>query len=264
MMYNYSIKGDEKMYSLKKFKAALALVLMMVLLTASIGFPVAAAQETISSVLDEESGLIFGDSNGDGAVDSIDYSLLRNYVNGTLEIFPYKDAVYSMDVDADGDIDSQDALAVKDFILQRRYSFPADILVASMPQKVFRYNYTNYAWGTVIEDLSIDNQGNVTASGAITEASDDNPPITKIPKIELQEKYLDLLKASSGTITPKTFQWFDAGDCTYSGYISDGTTKEVLLKLDGDFTQDNLSPYAAPILDWFKGIISGYFYVPRF
>jgi hypothetical protein len=262
MLYNYSTEGGQKMYGLKKIRGALALALMLGLLTTSIGFPVAAAQETTSSVLAGESGLVFGDANGDGAVDSIDYALLKNYVGGTLEVFPYKDAVYTMDVDVDGDINSLDVSALKDFILHRSDSFLADVLVASMPQKVFEYNYTNYAWGTIIEELYIDNEGNVISSGDMIEDTADNPTVTKIPKIELQEKYLDLLKASLGTLTPVTHQWFDAGDCIYSGYISGGTN--VLLKLDGDFGQDNLSPYTAPLLDWFKVIIGGYYYVGSF
>jgi hypothetical protein len=60
------------MYKLKKFKGALALSLMLVLLTTIVGFPVAAAQETTSSVLAGEGGLIFGDANGDGIVNVMD------------------------------------------------------------------------------------------------------------------------------------------------------------------------------------------------
>jgi hypothetical protein len=49
-----------------------------------------------------------GDVNGDGDVDSLDYSLLKQYTNGTIKDFPVDEDLWAGDLDGDGIINAAD------------------------------------------------------------------------------------------------------------------------------------------------------------
>ncbi|HEX2925232.1 MAG TPA: dockerin type I repeat-containing protein [Ruminiclostridium sp.] len=236
----------------KQSKVVLALVLVLTLIITCCVVS-AASEEQAGSSSTAADRLIFGDSNGDGVVNSVDYATLKYYVDGKINALPYDKAGYTMDVNADGVINSNDVDLVRNFLLGNISSFPADEIINGMPETVFEYKYENYAWGYQFAVLDIDNEGNIHVSGIFPE----NLPITKIPKIEVQEKYLDLLKASEQPLSNKVQKGADAGAYTYTGYIP-GSEKlqQVLLALEGDYRQQNLSPYAASLVQWLKQIVN--------
>jgi hypothetical protein len=127
-------------------------------LIASMGFPVAA----------EESGLIFGDANGDGIVNSTDNTILNQYIAGNIQTFPYYMGTYTLDLNNDGFINANDADLLGRYLLGTLSSFPASNIVKNMPQTVFQYNYINGAWGYVSINVTIDKNGNVYTDSTIT------------------------------------------------------------------------------------------------
>ncbi|WP_278287555.1 CotH kinase family protein [Ruminiclostridium josui] len=65
---------------------------------------------------------VYGDLNSDGSVDSIDYSILKGYLFGSITISDPKVA----DVNGDGNIDAIDLSLMKQYILHIITKFPAD------------------------------------------------------------------------------------------------------------------------------------------
>ena len=63
-------------------------------------------------------GLI-GDLNGDGEINSTDYSLLKRYILRKIDTFPVSDDLWSADLNGDGDIDSTDYSLIKRYILRK-------------------------------------------------------------------------------------------------------------------------------------------------
>jgi Dockerin type I repeat. len=245
------------MYFVKKSKSVLASVIMLVMVMTFGGFS-AAAQETKANISAVGDSLVFGDANGDGLVNSTDYILLNKYVSGGAQTFPYDKAAYTMDVNVDGLIDSKDSDLVKGFLLGDISIFPGDEIIKSMPTVVFKYSYENFAWSHQQAALNIDSEGNISASSTLPLKP--NPEITKIPKIEIQIRYIQLILASKGPYTDLKHTAYDAGKTIYSGAASNtGSYREILLKLSGDYSQDNLSPYAQLLVDWLKGIVRMYF-----
>jgi hypothetical protein len=65
-----------------------------------------------------------GDVNGDSNIDSLDYSLLRNYMLGEIDKFSYEYGMEAADVNNDGVINSLDSTYVKRYILGTIDQFP--------------------------------------------------------------------------------------------------------------------------------------------
>lgn len=236
---------------MKRLKVGLCFVLTLMLFSNCVGVS-SALVESNADVSTRTETLIFGDANGDGRVNSTDYAYLTKYLAEVLEAFPYDKAILTMDLNGDGLINSTDYSILKRFLINVISSFSVTDVIDSMPQKVFEYNYENYAWMSYDDGVYIDKEGNIHSYNNIEK---EDTIIGNIPIVELQEKYLFLLKANSGKISEEFQMGADGGAETYKGYISnvegEGTI-EVLLLQEGDVQQQNESQYAAELVDWIR------------
>jgi exopolysaccharide biosynthesis protein len=86
------------------------------------------AERLIGSALfiyEDSKPFIYGDVNGDGMVNSIDYALLKQYILGMTD-FTYKYAAQSADVNGDGSIDSMDFAFLRRYLLGSIVKFPVE------------------------------------------------------------------------------------------------------------------------------------------
>ncbi|TYQ12844.1 UNVERIFIED_CONTAM: subtilisin family serine protease [Acetivibrio alkalicellulosi] len=67
---------------------------------------------------------ITGDLNGDDRIDSTDIVLLRRYILGIINEFPYPEGINAADVNADGVIDSSDYILLRRYLLGLITEFP--------------------------------------------------------------------------------------------------------------------------------------------
>lgn len=79
----------------------------------------------ISNELPEEEEITIGDINGDGDINSTDYTLLKRYILGTIDEFPIKNGFAVADLDGDGSINSNDMALLKRYVLGFISEFPA-------------------------------------------------------------------------------------------------------------------------------------------
>lgn len=68
----------------------------------------------------------YGDVNGSGTVDSIDFALMRNYLLGNIFEFPVSNGRVISDVNADGSFNSIDFALMRSFLLGIITKFPAE------------------------------------------------------------------------------------------------------------------------------------------
>jgi hypothetical protein len=143
-------------------------------------------------------------------------------------------------------------------------------------QKIlFQFEYVNYAWGYQHSGFIIDNEGNVLTyeNPENWNFQDNNHSLSeiqvsenlskcrtsgkKILQVELQ-KYTSYIKnISSSKITAMKNVAADAGSIEYfcyQYYESSGTYKGCLIKMEGDFTCENLNLYAKKVAAWMKEI----------
>ncbi|RCX09290.1 glucuronoarabinoxylan endo-1,4-beta-xylanase [Anaerobacterium chartisolvens] len=59
-----------------------------------------------------------GDLNGDGNIDSIDYSLMKRYILELIDEFPVEDSIYAGDLNGDGSINSADYSLLRRYLLE--------------------------------------------------------------------------------------------------------------------------------------------------
>jgi hypothetical protein len=140
---------------------------------------------------------------------------------------------------------------------------------------LFQYDYINYAWGYLHTGFLIDNQGNILTYKnpetwnypdeelVLTESqlreNLENCVITekKISPDELA-KYAGYIKnISLSKITALKNVAADAGTGQYICYMysdSSGTYKGSLIKMEGDFTCENLNFYSKRVSLWLKSI----------
>lgn len=69
--------------------------------------------------------VMYGDVNGTGKVDSIDFALMRNYLLGNISEFPVSNGMKIGDVNADGSVNSIDFALMRSFLLGSINKFPA-------------------------------------------------------------------------------------------------------------------------------------------
>ncbi|EGD46997.1 glycoside hydrolase family 10 [Ruminiclostridium papyrosolvens DSM 2782] len=69
--------------------------------------------------------VIYGDLDGNGSVDAIDYSLLKQYLLGAITKFPAENGLTVADVNASGSIDSLDFVIMKQYLTGLITKFPA-------------------------------------------------------------------------------------------------------------------------------------------
>lgn len=72
------------------------------------------------------SQFLYGDVDGSGEVNSIDYALIKSYLLGNITDFPDANGKSAADVNGDGSIDSLDISLTKSFILGIIEKFPAE------------------------------------------------------------------------------------------------------------------------------------------
>jgi hypothetical protein len=140
---------------------------------------------------------------------------------------------------------------------------------------LFQYEYINYAWGYQHNGYIIDNQGNVLTYNnpeswnfpdkdlMLTEeqVSQNISLCThsgeKINESDLQ-KYSGFIKnIASSQVTAMKNVAADAGSLEFICYQYIGNTgkyKKYLIKMEGDFTCENLNFYSKKVVTWMKDI----------
>ncbi len=111
----------------RKFKLELSLLLVsslliLMFLPASVQYNANAAE------------LIYGDVNGDKAVDAIDFALLKSYLIGNISKLPVENWNESADVNLDGSVDAVDFSLIKSLLMGKISSLPVGIETPIAPQ----------------------------------------------------------------------------------------------------------------------------------
>jgi hypothetical protein len=150
-----------------------------------------------------------------------------------------------------------------------------NIVISEKQIILFQVEYLNYAWGYVHTGFIIDSKGNVLiyknpqdwnfpdkdfrinqnqVKDNISKCSNSGE---KIPEAELQ-KYANYIKnISSSKVTALKNVAADAGSLQYICYQfseNSGTYKSCLIKMEGDFTCENLNFFSKKVSTWLKSI----------
>jgi hypothetical protein len=150
-----------------------------------------------------------------------------------------------------------------------------NIVISKKQMILFQVEYINYAWGYLHIGFIIDSEGNVlTYKNPLDWNFPDNDFIItqnqvkdniskctnsgeKISKVELQ-KYANYIKnISSSKVTALKNVAADAGSLQYTCYQffeNSGTYKSYLIKMEGDFTCENLNFFSKKVSIWLKSI----------
>jgi lysophospholipase L1-like esterase len=108
------------MYSLRKRMLALIMVLSICLCLST----VCNADQTVSQGVTAAVSGIIGDLNGDSAIDALDYSLMKQFLLGTVTDLPVQDDLYAADLDGDALITALDLSLSKQYLLGLITKFP--------------------------------------------------------------------------------------------------------------------------------------------
>jgi hypothetical protein len=140
---------------------------------------------------------------------------------------------------------------------------------------LFQFEYINYAWGFQHTGFFVDNEGNI-----LTYNNPENWNFTdndfkisdsqvaeniskcvqtgkKIPKDELHKYSNFINNIASSKVTALKNVAADAGSLKYICYQfseSTGTYKGSLIKMEGDFTCENLNFYSKKVVIWMRDI----------
>lgn len=68
----------------------------------------------------------YGDLNGDGKINTIDYSILNRYILEVIDSFPIQDGLKKADVNGDGKVNSADAVFMGRYLLEIIDKFPVE------------------------------------------------------------------------------------------------------------------------------------------
>ncbi len=71
--------------------------------------------------------IVYGDLDGSGSVDAIDYSLLKQYLLGSITKFPSENGLTAADVNGSGTIDALDFAVMKQYLIGLISKFPAQV-----------------------------------------------------------------------------------------------------------------------------------------
>lgn len=82
--------------------------------------------DNMSLIKKSTSAFVYGDINGSGSVDCIDFGLLRKYILGIDKTFEFENGEKAADVNADGGINSFDFALMRMHILGKITTFPAE------------------------------------------------------------------------------------------------------------------------------------------
>ncbi len=78
----------------------------------------------ICSIFDSSPAAKVGDLNGDGTIDTTDYSLMKQYLLGIISDLPVTDDLYAADLDGDGSINAIDLSLLRQYLLGLIVKFP--------------------------------------------------------------------------------------------------------------------------------------------
>ena len=148
-------------------------------------------------------------------------------------------------------------------------------LISDKQTVLFQFDYINYAWGYQHTGFYIDREGNVLTYNNPREWNfTDNdlvisdmqiaeniarctPSLVKISKEELQ-KYSNYIKnIGSSKVTALKNVAADAGSTNFICFQfseKTGIYKGCLIKMEGNFTCENLNFYSKKVVSWMKGI----------
>ncbi|HUX55497.1 MAG TPA: hypothetical protein VMV77_00865 [Bacteroidales bacterium] len=150
-----------------------------------------------------------------------------------------------------------------------------DHIISDKQTILFQFEYVNYAWGYQHNGIIINNAGNILTysnpdgwnfpdNDLILDESQVTENISKcmlnskrIPKDELQ-KYSNYIKnIASSKVTALKNVAADAGSSEFICYQFSENTKTYkgyLIKMEGDFTCENLNFYSKKVVAWIKDI----------
>lgn len=83
-----------------------------------------AAEGGAASVTAAAAAAVIGDLNGDGSIDALDNSLMKQVLLGTITDLPVQDDLYAADLDGDGQISALDLSLMKQYLLGLITKFP--------------------------------------------------------------------------------------------------------------------------------------------
>ncbi|MCU0409100.1 MAG: hypothetical protein MUD02_09155 [Bacteroidales bacterium] len=140
---------------------------------------------------------------------------------------------------------------------------------------LFQYDYINYAWGYQHKGFLIDNTGNIytydnpgdwkfpgnnrelSESDLASNLSGCTLSELKISQLELQ-KYSSYIKnISQSEVSAAKNTGADGGTAEYLCYRyseTSGIYKGILVKMEGDFTAENLNLHAKKVTQWLKDV----------
>lgn len=75
----------------------------------------------------EQAKIVYGDLDGSSSVDAIDYSLMKQYLLGSITKFPSENGLAAADVNASGTVDALDLAVIKQYLLGIITKFPAEV-----------------------------------------------------------------------------------------------------------------------------------------
>jgi hypothetical protein len=150
-----------------------------------------------------------------------------------------------------------------------------NILISNSQAILFEFEYVNYAWNYQHYGFFIDNDGNVLTynNPEIWNFPDRELRISEdqiaenllmctnsgisIPKSELQKYSNHIKNIASSKVSALKNAADDAGSAEYICYQyseSSGMYKGTIIKMEGDFTCENLNFFARKVADWMKDI----------
>ncbi len=146
--------------------------------------------------------------------------------------------------------------------------------VIQLKQKyLFEVSYINFAWGHVHRGIYIDRNGNVysyhydrddeiwqpedylqlTEADLTDKYSHNRTHIATVHPRTLRDMYDLVASAAQGELSERVHVMCDAGGTQYTAYLYDPAASRymrVLLKLSGDYEQENLSGEARDLCQW--------------
>lgn len=152
-----------------------------------------------------------------------------------------------------------------------------NIAISNRQTILFEFEYVNYAWNYQHYGFIIDSEGNVFTYNnpdrwnfpdrelRISESQvDENLSVCthsgiKIPESEILKYSNHIKNIASSKVTAMKNAADDAGSAEYICYQfseSSGTYKGTIIKMEGDFTCENLNFYSKKVADWMKSINS--------
>lgn len=152
-----------------------------------------------------------------------------------------------------------------------------NIAISDRQAILFEFEYVNYAWNYQHYGFIIDNEGKVLTYNnpehwnfpdrelrisenqvaenlAMCSHSD-----IRIPKSELEKYSSHIKNISSSKVSALKNEADDAGSAEYICYQyseSSGMYKGTIIKMEGDFTCENLNFYSRKVAEWMKNINS--------